>query len=142
MAKLGALRAIAHNVCDSFGGGCGLLSGVFEMELYAEVARSDEGYLTLDFLSGQLEGAEPSASLWRAFQLYREALPALCEGAGVSVGHYAELRARFAVDRRYGGWFTLWVAMPDGRSAEDVYVGVPARRWRKGRTLLETPGGG
>lgn len=115
---------------------------MFEMELYAQVARSDEGYLTLDFLSGQREGAEPSATLWLAFRLYREALPALCEGAGVSVGDFAELRARFAVDRRYGGWFTLWVATPDGRSAEDVYVGVPARRWRKGRTRLEALSGG
>ncbi len=69
MAKLATLRAIAHNVCDSFSSGCGLLIGVFEMELYGEIARSDEGYLMLDFLNGQREGAEPSASLWRAIQL-------------------------------------------------------------------------
>ena len=51
--KIGTLRAIAHNIADSLGSGCGLLIGVYDMNVYGEANKSPGGVIAIDFLAAR-----------------------------------------------------------------------------------------
>jgi hypothetical protein len=127
MARLNVLKSIAHNIGDSMASGIGLMVGYYEMAIFEEAARSEEGYLLVDVLNGQVIEGTASTHLKRAIALYSKALPELCLRHGVEVSDFKTLHLRFALDRIYGGHFRVIVTDQNGRSREGHYYGSPAR---------------
>ena len=125
--KFDDLRSIGHNMADSLASGIGLLAGVYEMDVFGEAIRSPEGFITVNLLTGTFEGGMASPSLARAFELYRDALPVLCEKHGVQASDFRELTARFSTDA-IGRRFTVRVGDQHGHHAVDDYIGIPGRR--------------
>jgi hypothetical protein len=125
--KIGTLRAIAHNIADSLGSGCGLLVGVFDMNVYGEARRNPSGVIAIDFLSAKTIDGRVSRTLGSAIAKYRAALPDLCAKHGASLEDFKTLTARYSGD---GLTRRVVVTVRDrlGRSFVDEYVGVPARR--------------
>jgi hypothetical protein len=50
--KFGTLKSIGHNVADSLASGVGLMIGVYEMDVFGEVTSTPEGFIEVDFLTG------------------------------------------------------------------------------------------
>ncbi|MGZ3236826.1 MAG: hypothetical protein ACXU8A_05555 [Burkholderiaceae bacterium] len=128
--NLGKLKSLGHNVADSLASGIGLLIGMYEMNVFAEAAASDEGYINVDFLNGTTTGSRTSPSLSRAICLYRQALPALCAKHGLNPAEIKTIEAHFGTDSAYGPHFSVTVESVDGKRSTDRYIGVPGRRLR------------
>lgn len=128
--RLGILKSIGHNIADSLASGIGLLIGIYEMDVFAEAAAGDAGYIKVDFLKGLSTGSAASARLSRAITLYRDALPSFCLKHGVDSQDIQKLEVRFGTDAAYGPHFTVTVAASNGRSSTDRYVGIPGKRLR------------
>lgn len=93
--NLGKLKSLGHNLADSFASGIGLLVGIYDMDVFAEAAASDEGYIKVNFLTAATTGCTPSASLACAIELYRDALPGLCSKHGLNRNEIKTLDVRF-----------------------------------------------
>ena len=93
--KFGTLKSIGHNIADSLASGIGMMIGVYELHVFEEAAASPEGFIEVDFLTGQSVGGKPSRELARAFELYSRALPGLCRRHGGESAEFRELKARF-----------------------------------------------
>jgi hypothetical protein len=130
--KLGILKSLGHNIADSLASGIGLMIGIYAMDVFAEAAGEDEGFLVVDFLAGTTTAATASADLRKAIGLYRDALPDLCQRHGVQREELATLTVRYGTDRVYGRHFTVTVKGTDGRGSTERYVGVPGRRFGRG----------
>jgi len=122
--KFGELKSIAHNISDSLASGIGLLVGVYDTDVFAEAARSAEGYIDVDFLTGRVSGGAASASLSMAIGLYAGALPALCAKHGTLPTAFRQLRTRYQAPST----FIVTVEDQDGRMSADTYEGRPGRR--------------
>ncbi|NYE59600.1 hypothetical protein FHW58_000752 [Duganella sp. 1224] len=133
--KLGTLKGIGHNFADSFASGLGLLIGYYAMNVFAEAAAADEGYLIVDFITGATYGAPASESLQRAVHLYRDTLPEFCERHGVNAGDIRVLQVRFGTDVVHGPHFTVTVENHAGRRSVDRYVGIPGKRLHRARKM-------
>ncbi|MGB7196089.1 MAG: hypothetical protein WBD81_21755 [Collimonas pratensis] len=129
--KFGNLKSLGHNLADSIASSIGLFIGVYEMNIFAEAAASNEGYITVNFLSGTTIGAIPSESLSRAICLYRDELPRLCVKHGIDVTKIKTLEARFGTDQAYGPHFKVTVETLQGKTSTDQYVGLPGKRLRR-----------
>ena len=127
--KFDDLRSIGHNIADSLASGIGLLIGVYEMDVFGEAARSPEGFITVDFLTGQTQGARPSSSLSRAIGLYAKALPRLCTKHRTTVGAFRTLSVRYSMTAQ-GRLFVVTVADHRGHQSTDEYLGSPGQRLR------------
>lgn len=126
--KFGILKAIAHNLADSAADGMGFLIGVYAMDIFGEAGATPEGYIEVDFLTGEITGGQASASLARALKLYSEvALPHLCESHGGSPSDFRQLKVRFQADP-LSPQFKVTVEDQRGRQATTHYEGLPARR--------------
>ena len=124
--KIGILRAIAHNVADSLGSGCGLLIGVYDINVYGEAKKSPGGEIAIDFLAAKATQGKVSPALAATIKKYREALPSLCAKHGASLEDFKSLTARYSADvinRR----IVVTVRDRMGRCCVDEYVGIPAR---------------
>ena len=53
--KQTALCAITHNIADSRGSGVGLMIGFWAMSAFTDAAKSVEGHIALELLSGAIE---------------------------------------------------------------------------------------
>lgn len=125
--KFGTLKSIGHNIADSLASGVGLMIGVYDIDVFGEAAGGPDGFIEVDFLTGQTAGAVPSPALRRAIVLYAEAFPELCKRHDVDASEFTKLSARFA--GRYGAQgYTVTVADRRGRSSTDRYFGVPGKR--------------
>jgi hypothetical protein len=124
--KIGTLRAIAHNIADSLGSGCGLLIGVYDMNVYGEAKRNPGGVIGIDFLAAKVIEGKVSRTLETAIAKYRAALPDLCCRHGASVEDFKTLTARYSGE---GLCARVVVTVRDrlGRCYVDEYVGIPAR---------------
>ncbi len=131
--KLGNLKSLGHNIADSFASGIGLLVGVYEMNVFAEAAASDVGYIKVDFLNATTTGGTPSAGLSQAIRLYRDALPSLCAKHEINLTDIKTLEARFGTDPAYGPHFAVTVESVDGKLSTDQYIGVPGKKLRRVR---------
>jgi hypothetical protein len=125
--KFGELKSIGHNIAHSLGSGCGLMVGVYEMDIYGEAAKSREGHITVDFLSGATSGATPSEELAKAIALYAKALDELFMKHGAAADMFTELCARFSRDS-YGCRMIVTVRDRQGRQSRDEYLGLPGQR--------------
>lgn len=121
------LRSIAHNIADSLASGIGLLVGVYEMDIFGESTRSQDGYIIVDFLNGTSVGGTPSNSLKKAIKLYSEALPKLCEKQNASVDFFKSLTARYCVIEGQKHVVIL-IVDKNGRQSRDEYAGTPLAR--------------
>ncbi|HXP73987.1 MAG TPA: hypothetical protein VN823_07560 [Stellaceae bacterium] len=127
--KFDDLRSIAHNIADSLASGIGLLIGVYQMDVFGEAARSPEGFITVDFLTGTSSGGKVSPSLARAICRYREGLADLCRKHRASPAAFRELTVRYSPYGR-GGRFVVTVEDQRGRRSVDEYEAWPGRRIR------------
>ncbi len=124
--KIGILRALAHNIADSLGSGCGLLIGVYDMNVYGEAMRDPGGVIAIDFLAAKAIRGKVSRTMRSAIAKYRAALPDLCAKHGASFEDFKTLTARYSGD---GFNRRVIVTVRDrlGRCYVDEYVGIPAR---------------
>lgn len=127
--KHDVLASVAHNIADSLASGIGLMVGVYDMDVFGEAARSSEGFIEVDFLTGGTTGGSPSASLSRAISLYSQALPGLCQSHGVSFADFNVLTARFS-GRGLGGTVVIEVEDSRGKRSRRRYSGSPLARAR------------
>jgi hypothetical protein len=128
--KLGELKSLGHNLADSFASGIGLLIGVYEMNVFAEAAAFDPGFIEINFLDASAVGSPISKDLQGAINAYHDALPDLCKKHSIDLSQVTTLTARFGSDSAYGPHFTVTVESIDGRRSIDRYIGVPGRRLR------------
>lgn len=128
--KLGELKSLGHNLADSFASGIGLLVGVYEMDVFAEAAASDPGYIEVNFLDASAAGSAISPTLQGAIKSYSNAFPELCKKHSIDPSQIKTLIARFGTDSVYGAHFTVSVESIDGRSSTDRYIGFPGKRLR------------
>jgi hypothetical protein len=128
--KHAVLTSIGHNIADSLASGIGMLIGVYEMDVFGEAARSPEGFIEVDFLTGATSGAQPSPSLARAIQLYAQALPTLCERQGAVVSDFERLTTRYSSRTAMDCEFTVEVIDRLGKRSRSRYIGVPGARAR------------
>jgi hypothetical protein len=77
--KVGKLRAIAHSIADSLGSGCGLLVGVYDLDVYGEAKKNPDGVVAVDFLAAEVIHGKVSRALASAIRKYGAALPILCD---------------------------------------------------------------
>lgn len=112
-------------MADSLASGVGFLIGMYGTAVFGEARKNRAGFLKVDFLNGTIQG-DASASLARAVNLYRDALPLLCEKHGASISDLRELTARYSVDA-VGDSVLVTVEDQNGRRSHDEYIGVPLR---------------
>jgi len=127
--KFGTLKSIGHNIADSVASGIGLMIGVYEIYVFREAAAAPEGFIEVDFLTGQTRGGGASVELQGAMKLYSEALPDLCKRHGVEVSDFKQLSARFSGGPK-SEQFTVTVEDKNGRRSVDQYFGLPGKRPR------------
>jgi hypothetical protein len=121
--KHDVLRSVAHNIADSLASGCGLLIGVYDMDVFGEAHSSPEGFLDVDFLSGTTSGATPSSSLAKAIKLYQAALPDLCASQGAQLSDFKELVVKY-----FGRRFSVMIVDQAGRQSTTEYESIPGQR--------------
>ena len=130
--KFGVLKSIGHNLADSFACGNGFLIGLCFTEIYKEAAQVEEGFITVDFLTGTVTGGKPSLDLIKSAMLHsEEALNILCAKQSADPSAFAVLAARFGTDQVYGPHFTVIVEDHKGRRSEDLYVGFPGKKVKR-----------
>lgn len=125
--KFRTLKSIGHNIADSLASGIGLMIGVYETDVSGEAAATPEGFIDVDFLTGEASGGMPSPDLQRALKLYAAALPDLCKRQGVEVSDFRHLSARFSGGPMFES-FTVTVEDRRGRRSTDEYFGRPGKR--------------
>lgn len=128
--KFGVLRSIGHNIADSVASGVGLMIGVYVLDVFDIAQRSPDGFVEVDFLSGQVKCSEATEDLVKMMALYVAELPGFCRKHGIEPMAFKTLEARFGVDRVYGRHFRVTVEDHEGRRAVDEYIGSPGRRFR------------
>lgn len=129
--KFGELKSVGHNISDSLASGIGLLIGYYEMDVFGEAKRSPEGFIEVNFLTGETSGAQPSAALKNAIAAYaKDGLDELCLRHGTTRKVFTTLTTKFGVDAVYGDHFTVTVADNHGRTSTNTFVGHPGRNLR------------
>jgi hypothetical protein len=131
--KLGELTSFAHNVADSLASGICLMVGIYSTDIYREAAASPEGHIIVDFKTGSTSGSPVSSELRRAVHRFSELLPELAKEHGLDPSNIKVLMARFGTDPVAGPHFSVTVEAADGRRSIDQYIGIPGRRFGKGR---------
>lgn len=124
--KFRQLESIAHNIADSLGSGIGMLVGHYEMDVFGEAARSPEGYILVDFLTGTSTGGAASTYLAKAIASYQKGLVNLCEKHATKPTAFRELTAHYSAPRH----IVVTVRDEAGRHSSREFVGTPGRRPR------------
>ena len=124
--KHNILRSIAHNIADSLASGPGLLIGIYETDIFGEAKKSQNGFITVDFLNATTTDGTPS--LAKAVGLYRDALPNLCEKQDVLVTYFHKLTARYSVNA-HGGQVIIEIEDKNGRSSIDEYIASSSKEY-------------
>ena len=129
--KFDDLRSIAHNLADSFGSGASLLFN-YGFYPYEDAARSLDGCLEVDFLTGAIVSGTPSHELLERLALSPALLADLCAHYGETVKAYAYFRARY-VTTSAGREFEVTVSDRSGRRTTDRYSGISGKRLQVGK---------
>ncbi len=124
--KIGTLRAIAHNIADSLGSGCGLLVGVYDLDVYGEAKKSLGGVIAIDFLGAKIIQGRASRTLVSAIAKCTAVLPNLCAKHGASIEDFKTLTARYSSDV-FKRQIVVSIRDRVGRCYVDEYIGIPAR---------------
>ena len=131
--KIGELTSFGHNVADSLASGICFMAGIFSVDIHGEAAASEEGHITVDFLTGAMSGGRTSKALGNAVERYSELLPDLSRRHNIDISEVRVLSARFGTDPVAGPHFLVTVETTDGRQSADQYAGFPGRRYAKPR---------
>lgn len=128
--KHAVLKSVAHNFVDSYGNGVGFMIGYHEMFVYEEASRSDDGYIEIDFLSGNLISGGPiSNSLQTATELYRDKLPNLCTKHDATVDDFKLFTAKFW-NEYDGRHCAITVKDTNGKTTTTEFTGDPPKKRR------------
>ena len=131
--KIGELTSFGHNVADSLASGICFMAGTYGVDIYGEAAASEEGQITVDFLTGDTSGARISESLSKAVRRYSELLPGLAKRHNIDISEVEVFSVRFGTDPVAGPHFRVTVNTSDGRQSVDQYAGYSSRRYAKAR---------
>lgn len=63
MREHGQLRSVAHSIADSLASGVSLMTGFYDLHVYEDALRSENGVLTVDLLNGKVIKGKPSSDL-------------------------------------------------------------------------------
>jgi hypothetical protein len=129
--KFGKLKSVGHNIADSLASGIGLMVGVYEMDVFAEALAAREGYIEVDFLTGETSGGKVSPELQNAAKRYAEALPDLCKRHDVDVSDFEQLTARYSGRRPHFERYDVTIVDKLGRRSIDEYLGLRPRGLRR-----------
>lgn len=125
--KHGQLRSVAHSMADSLASGVSLMTGIYDLHVYEDALRSENGVLTVDLLNGKVIKGEPSANLAAAILCLPREFDRLCRADGFSRSDCRNAVAHFHANKFSRG-FTLFVEDKSGQATETDFQGVPARR--------------
>ncbi|MDC7694428.1 hypothetical protein PQU94_09055 [Asticcacaulis sp. DXS10W] len=125
--RLAALKSIGHNIADSLASGMGFMIGVYATDIFGEASATPEGYILVDFITGETSGGKVSPSLAKAVLLYSQMLGDLCNRHGVPSNAFRLLEVRYVHDP-YGQRFVVSIEDQTGRKSIDEYIGNPGKR--------------
>ena len=125
--KFGKLKSVGHNIADSLASGVGLMIGVYEMDIFGEALAAPEGFIDVNFLTGETSGGKVSANLQSAVKLYADALPDLCKRHGVDVSDLRQLTVRYSGRRPHFERYDVTIVDQSGRTSTDEYLGLPGK---------------
>jgi hypothetical protein len=125
--KHAQLKAIAHNVADSLGGGICLMIGYFAVDVYSDARNSPTGTIRVDLLRGIVTEGDAEVTFLAALKRIPAALSEQCDKAGGSWDEYRRAEVIFH-GRRAEPAFTVIVEDKFGKRTETDYQGSPARR--------------
>lgn len=123
--KFDVLRSLSHNMAHSLASGCGLMIGVYDMDIYGE-ARASGGAIEVDLLAGTVVRGEATPSLQRAIALYAKGLPAHCERHGALLADFRRCHVLYFWDRGHQR-FLVDIEDAAGRQARDTYEALSGR---------------
>ncbi|MEM8742114.1 MAG: hypothetical protein AAGE13_11555 [Pseudomonadota bacterium] len=125
--KHSQLHAVAHNFTDSLASGLGFVIGYCETHVFADAACNPDGFLVVDFLTGQLDEGTATDQLVHALPIFRNGFEGFCQKHGASNSDFAEFKARFEAGRR-GNMYSITITDARGRRSSIDYEGIPGRR--------------
>ena len=125
--KHSKLQAIVHNVADSLGSGISLMTGFYDLDVYADARNSPKQILKVDLLRGVVTEGDAEVNLLAALKRVPAALMELCERAGGSWDEYRRAEVIFDGNLSRLG-FTIIVEDKMGKLTETDYLGSPAKR--------------
>ena len=102
--------------------------GTYGMNVFAEAASGEPGFIELDLISGVLAGSPVTPSLAQAFSLYRDAFPAQCAKQGAELSKVQSLTVRFGTDVVYGPNFVVSSVGINGRASSAVFDGMSGKK--------------
>lgn len=127
--KHSQLHAIAHNFTDSLACGLGFVVGYYETNVFADAACNPDGYLVVDFLTGQLDEGTASDQLLHALPVYRNAFENFCQKHGATKSNFIEFKTRFEAGR-FENMYSITITDARGRRSSIDYAGIPGKRVR------------
>lgn len=127
--KHSKLHGIAHNYAHSLAGGLSFVvpNYVLHTAVYAEAAVTPDGFVVVDFLNGQVQGAFPGGELEYVVPLFSSAFPAFCAKHGVDLSDYRMCLVRFVAGQG-GNSYIITVEDRSGLRTAREYVGWQGRR--------------
>ena len=125
--KFNALCAIGHNIAHSLSDGMSMLLNSWDADVYSDAARSADGFVEIDFLSGAVVSGAGSPELVRALRDAPAALASLCKTQGAEPSVFQTLRVKYFAGQD-GNRFLVEVRDEKGRQRFDEYSALEGRR--------------
>jgi hypothetical protein len=125
--KHGQLRSVAHSIADSLACGISLMTGFYDLRIYDDAMRSENGVLTVDLLNGRVVTGTPSTNVASAVLRIPKEFDRLCSAKGLARSDCRRALAHFHANP-ITQEFTLVVEDSSGRITEADFQGAPARR--------------
>ena len=97
--KFSELVSVAHNIAASVSGGVSFLFGAYELAIHDEAMASAEGYITVNFLTGETLGGPVSPNLRAVLAKSPDVLLGLCQSHKIEVASFKVLQARYSVNQ-------------------------------------------
>ena len=116
-----------HNFTDSLASGLGFVVGYYETNVFADAACNPDGYLVVDFLTGQLDEGNASDQLLHALPVFRNEFESFCQKPGATKSDFTEFKTRFEAGRR-GNMYSITITDARGRRSSIDYKGIPGKR--------------
>ncbi|MCZ2496130.1 hypothetical protein GN316_05115 [Xylophilus sp. Kf1] len=126
--KPGAVTSFGHSIAASIASGMGFMIGTYRMDVFAEAASSEPGFIELDIITGVLAGNVITPSLARAFCLYREVLKKQSVRQNADLSKVKHLVLRFGTDQIYGRHFSVKSICIDGQISTAIFDGITGQK--------------
>ena len=126
--RYGRLCSVAHAMADSLASGICLMIGHYSVDVFACAARSPGAELSVDFLTGKVEGVA-SQNVLDAVLAFRDRMPEFCREQGVAFADFRRCEAVYIV-RPVGAETHLIVEDRLGKTTLTEFMGTPLQRKR------------